>query len=87
MVKPHCTKPKTFKELINQLKTHPINEEKKTTKARQTYYLKNLKFIFLMNIDAKFLNKTLANQTQQHNRRTVHHDQVGLISRCKGHLE
>jgi hypothetical protein len=63
------------------MRTILLSLQKQTKTPSKT---ENYRPISIMNIDAKNLNKIVANQVQQHIRKIIHHDQVSFIPGYRG---
>ena len=68
------TLPNSFHEATITLIPKPDKDNTHTHTHKENY-----RPISLMNIDAKTLNKILANRIQQHIKKLIQHDQVGFI--------
>jgi len=67
----------TFKEDLIPILLKLFHDKDSTKKE-------NFRPISLVNIDAKILNKILANQIQEHIKMIIHHDQVTFIPGTQG---
>uniref|UniRef100_A0A8D1WCY9 RNA-directed DNA polymerase n=1 Tax=Sus scrofa TaxID=9823 RepID=A0A8D1WCY9_PIG len=73
--------PNSYEATITVIPKPDKDSPKKKKKKKRK---ENYRPISLMNIDAKILNKILANHIQEYIKRIIHHDQVGFIPGMQG---